>query len=284
MFSTMMTEESTMMPKSTAPIDSRFADLPRRKRTEKAKSRASGRLMAMIRALRTWPRNISRTIDDERHAEEEVLPDRLGGDVDEFVAVVVGDDLDARQEPARGPVQLLDLRLDGLERRQRVGPLAEHHEALDGIVLVDPDAVVLPLRPHRRGAAEDDPAESRLAADDDPLLADFLPGRDRPAFDDVLDADRDVVRRGEDDLPDLADPPSLLGRRWSRAATGSVIASAAAPGPALADEPEPADHLHGLALDEVVAADVGVARAIASCNCLSVMPYRFSRSGSGWTS
>jgi hypothetical protein len=58
----MTTVESTMMPKSTAPIDSRLADLPRKKSMEKAKSSASGRLRAMMRALRTLPRNISRTM------------------------------------------------------------------------------------------------------------------------------------------------------------------------------------------------------------------------------
>ena len=79
-----------MMPKSTAPIDSRLADLPRRKSTEKANSRASGRLMAMMRALRTLPRNISRIDAHERHAEEEVLAHRLGGHVDQVGAVVVG--------------------------------------------------------------------------------------------------------------------------------------------------------------------------------------------------
>src|SRR6267378_3403592 len=55
MFSTMMTDESTMMPKSTAPIDSRFADLPRRNSTAKANSKASGMLMATISALRLFP-------------------------------------------------------------------------------------------------------------------------------------------------------------------------------------------------------------------------------------
>jgi hypothetical protein len=61
MFSTMMTEESAMMPKSTAPIDSRLADWPRRNRTENANSSASGMLIATIRALRTLLRNMSRT-------------------------------------------------------------------------------------------------------------------------------------------------------------------------------------------------------------------------------
>ncbi len=62
MLSTMMTDESTMMPKSTAPIDSRLADLPRTNSTEKANRSASGMLTATIRAVRTLLRNISRII------------------------------------------------------------------------------------------------------------------------------------------------------------------------------------------------------------------------------
>ncbi len=60
MFSTMITDESTMMPKSTAPIDRRLADLPRRYKTEKANRSAKGMFSATITALRTLLKNISR--------------------------------------------------------------------------------------------------------------------------------------------------------------------------------------------------------------------------------
>jgi len=59
-FSTMMTDESTMMPKSTAPIDNRLALLPRTYSTQKANSKANGMLSATISALRTLFRNSSR--------------------------------------------------------------------------------------------------------------------------------------------------------------------------------------------------------------------------------
>ena len=62
MFSAMMTVESTMMPKSTAPIDSRLADLPRKYRTENENSSASGMLTATISAVRTLLMNIIRMI------------------------------------------------------------------------------------------------------------------------------------------------------------------------------------------------------------------------------
>ena len=77
MFSTMITEESTMMPKSTAPMESRLADLPRRKSIAKANSSASGTLMATINALRTLLRNISRTTATRRHPDQQVLAHRV---------------------------------------------------------------------------------------------------------------------------------------------------------------------------------------------------------------
>ena len=61
MFSTMITEESTMMPKSTAPMESKLADLPRTKSTARANNSASGTLMATISAVRTLLRNSSST-------------------------------------------------------------------------------------------------------------------------------------------------------------------------------------------------------------------------------
>ena len=61
MFSTMITELSTMIPKSTAPIDSRLADFPCRYRTVIANSRASGITRATIPALARSPRKTNRT-------------------------------------------------------------------------------------------------------------------------------------------------------------------------------------------------------------------------------
>ncbi len=66
MFSTMMTDESTMMPKSTAPMDSRLADLPRAYSTAKANISASGMLMATIKAVRTLDRNMNRIVTTSR--------------------------------------------------------------------------------------------------------------------------------------------------------------------------------------------------------------------------
>ena len=65
MFSTKMTHESTMMPKSMAPMDNRFADSPMRYRIVMLKSSAKGMFAPTMIALRRspikihWMRNTS---------------------------------------------------------------------------------------------------------------------------------------------------------------------------------------------------------------------------------
>ena len=210
MFSTMMTDESTMMPKSTAPIDSRLADLPRRNSTAKANSSASGMLMATIRALRTLLRNISRitvtsTMPTARFSRTVSVVTWIRSS-----PVVVRLDLHARQQLARRVVQLLDLLLDPGERRQRGLALAQQDDALDLVVLVAHDglavcidhqpAPIVVLRPH-----DADLAEARLVADDDAGLAVI-----RILSHQVLDADRHVVDGGDDDFADLVNAVVLL--------------------------------------------------------------------------
>ena len=56
MFSTRITDASTMMPKSTAPTESRLADSPISTRIMMLKNRANGMLMPTMTALRRSPR------------------------------------------------------------------------------------------------------------------------------------------------------------------------------------------------------------------------------------
>ena len=60
-FSIMITVESTMMPKSTAPSEMRFAGVPVAIIPQNAASRASGMFTAASTAARAWPRNTQRT-------------------------------------------------------------------------------------------------------------------------------------------------------------------------------------------------------------------------------
>jgi len=56
MFSTTITAPSTMMPKSMAPRESRFAGIPRQVRPIKVASRESGIIKATMNAARKLPR------------------------------------------------------------------------------------------------------------------------------------------------------------------------------------------------------------------------------------
>src|SRR5207253_7382260 len=111
--------------------------------------------------------------------------------------------------PAARLVELLDLRLDVAERGARFLPLAQDDDRLHLVVFVDPDrlavrvldllAVLIVL-----GTAKADLAEAGLMADDDAAGARRLTGAQRAAVDDVVDANRLVVGRGQDDLANLA--------------------------------------------------------------------------------
>ncbi len=61
MFSTTITAPSTMMPKSIAPSDSRFAGMPRIVRPMKVASSDSGIIAATIADARRLPRNTNST-------------------------------------------------------------------------------------------------------------------------------------------------------------------------------------------------------------------------------
>ena len=97
-------------------------------------------LIATINAVRTLLRNMNRIIDHQAHADQQVLGDGVGRDAGQFLAVVVGHDLDARQHPPRGGVvEFLDLGFDVLQGGQGVFALAQQHDAahLVGVVVAD---------------------------------------------------------------------------------------------------------------------------------------------------
>ena len=74
MFSTITTAQSTMMPKSIAPIESRFAGMCLRSRQMKAKSSDSGIVIAtMSPARKSYRKKIRITIDDHDAAQQIVL-------------------------------------------------------------------------------------------------------------------------------------------------------------------------------------------------------------------
>ena len=97
MFSTIITAESTMMPKSTAPTDNRFASSPCSTIMMTVKNSAKGILAPTITALRRLP---ERPLDQENEqaAEDEIVQDRIGGYRDQRAAVIKGNQLDSRRQ------------------------------------------------------------------------------------------------------------------------------------------------------------------------------------------
>ena len=61
-----MTAELTMIPKSTAPTDKRFASSPRKTRIMMLKNKANGMLMPTMMALRRLPRKTHCTMNTKR--------------------------------------------------------------------------------------------------------------------------------------------------------------------------------------------------------------------------
>ena len=135
MFSTRITAESTMMPKSTAPTDSRFASSPRSTRMMMLKNNANGMLTPTMMALRRSPRKIHWMKKDQQAAEDEIVQDRTGGDRDERGAVVERHELHARRQAAVA-VDLLDLRLDARHHVVGVQRAVHDHDRRDHVVLV----------------------------------------------------------------------------------------------------------------------------------------------------
>ena len=156
-----------------------------------------------------------------------------------------------------------DLGLDVFQGGQRLLALAQEHDARHPVVLVVTDVVEGKGRsrgPLAVGAPITDPPQPRLVADDHALFAGQLPWRKPSALDHVLDADRLVVDRGDDQAADFPDPAQFLraedGGGGGRALQPQHLVHRVQAAAKQADAP----HRHGnLALVEVVAAHRGVA-------------------------
>ena len=228
-------------------------------------------LMATIRAVRTLPRNISRIAVTSAMPTSRFSRTVSVVTVDQVGAVVVRDDLHARQQLAGLRCSSSIFAVTALEGRQRLLALAEQDEALDRRRPRRP-------RPSLPSGRRERPAVRLVAGR---LMDAALPGL--VADDDAgatCGRPRSRCRRLEHGPPSTTCSTrtgTLLAvvttiwrisrsrrassaRRMSRRSAGSLGDRAplqrVLP---LADQAEPADHLDGLALHQVVAADVGVA-------------------------
>ncbi len=143
MFSTMMTDESTMMPKSTAPIDSKLADLPRKKSIRKGKQQGQRHVNGHDDRGSHVAEKHQQDRRHQNHSDQQILLHGFGGDADQGRAVVEYIDLHAGQHAAGLSVQLFDQGLDVSQGGERFLALAQQHDGLDGVVVVFPAAVAV---------------------------------------------------------------------------------------------------------------------------------------------
>ena len=139
MFSTITTAPSTTMPKSSAPSESRLAEMCRRSRQMEAKSSENGMVSATMSAPRTLPRKRKRMIDDQDDAFGQVVQHGVRGVVHQIAAIEKRNDLHARRQDVL--VEPLDLGVNAVQRRRRIRALAQEHDAFDHIVVIDHHAV-----------------------------------------------------------------------------------------------------------------------------------------------
>ena len=134
-FSTRITAESTMMPKSTAPTDNRLASSPISTRMMMLKNSANGMLTPTMMALRRSPRKTHWMRNTSSAAEDEIVQDGVRGDVDQRGAVVERNDLHPRRQRAVA-VDLFDLALDARHHVVGVQRPVHHQDGRDHVVFV----------------------------------------------------------------------------------------------------------------------------------------------------
>ena len=156
----------------------------------------------------------------------------------------------------------VDLVLDVFQGGHRIGVLPHEHDALHLVVFVVTDVFEGQGRSRRPlvvGTVITDPSQPRHVADDHTLFAGQLPWEEPSPLDDVVDADRLVVDRGDDQAADFLDPAQFLraerGGGFGRALHRQHLVHRIQAAAKEADTPR----RHGdLALGDVVAADGGV--------------------------
>ena len=110
----------------------------------------------MVRATISAPRSVAEEQEQDHHhkndALSQVVQDGVGGVMHQIAAVEKGNHLHAGRKNMI--VQLLDLRVDALQRRVRIRALPQQHDAGDHVIVVD-DLSVLQM-PRSRELAQPD--------------------------------------------------------------------------------------------------------------------------------
>ena len=135
MFSTMTTAPSTTMPKSSAPSESRLAGIWRRSRQVAANKSEKGIVRHDDRCAAHIAEEEEENDGDQNHALGQIVQHSVRREVEQFAAIDKGNKRNAlRQDQI---VELLDPRVDSLERWLCVGAFLQRDDAADDIVVVD---------------------------------------------------------------------------------------------------------------------------------------------------
>ena len=196
---------------------------------------------------------------NQKDSKEQVLADRLRCDPNELGPVVVALDLHTRGQQARRRVEVVDLGFNVAQGGQGLFVLAELNDALDGIIVVlkvrgSGGIGFLPWTGHT------DAAKPSLPSGNDANVRPLLAGRPGASVHDVVNTDRDVVRRGQDDLTKFLHSTCFLTPEMSTRCAWVVhrqriLHRVHAP----THKAQVSNHLNGGSLGKVVSVGVGVA-------------------------
>ena len=133
MFSIMTTVPSMMMPKSMAPIESRLAATSWACSTIKANSSDERNGEGDNDGGAEADQKEDQHDQHQHHAAKQVVLHRVGGQLDQFAAIVKGMDLYVRRQNL--PVQFLGLGLDALQNVLRLLAAQHENDAFDRVVI-----------------------------------------------------------------------------------------------------------------------------------------------------
>ena len=140
MFSTITTEPSTTMPKSSAPSERRLAGMWRRSSRMEAKSSEKGMVSATMNGAADVAEKQKQDDHHQGHALAQIVQDGFGGGMDQVAAVKVRDDLHARRQHVT--IHQIHLFVQGGQGLFRIRSFAQQHDALHHVIVVHHLAVL----------------------------------------------------------------------------------------------------------------------------------------------
>ncbi len=120
------------IPKSMAPIDSKFAGTPRACKKINEKSNARGIVSATITAARIFPKKKHQDDEDKSHPQHHIVLDRVDCQLNEIASVVIRPYFYVGWQNVF--IELLCFFFDTLQYILRLLAAPHHDDALDGVI------------------------------------------------------------------------------------------------------------------------------------------------------